>query len=117
MTDEYRRTCSKCGKRKRRRIYYQIRDGTRVWFCQECLDDEKAHERAASLVSATEAEPMTKSKFHLVAFRATPDRYNKLIMLAFGHGTTITDVLNQLIDDVPVEEVTMQALILVDDQK
>jgi hypothetical protein len=45
----------------------------------------------------------------MMTFRATPDRRKRLLMLAQGEGTTITDVLNRLIDDArvePVERVT-----------
>lgn len=45
----------------------------------------------------------------MMTFRATPDRRKRLLMLAQGEGTTITDVLNRLIDSapvVPVERVT-----------
>lgn len=53
VTDpEYRKTCSKCRKRKRSRVYYEMREGKTVWLCSECWDEEeKLHEQVRSIVS------------------------------------------------------------------
>jgi len=38
---EYCKTCSKCRKRKRSRVYYRLREGKTVWLCQGCWDEEE----------------------------------------------------------------------------
>lgn len=49
----------------------------------------------------------------IVAFRATPERHRKLLMLAKGERTTVTEILNRLIDNAPVELVEQVTPVLV----